>query len=112
MIVNLDADVSFDSDFFERLLAHFEAEPTLGIASGTEVRAGARRVARAVRPRTTVWGAISRLHWACFEAISPLEERLGWDDLDELTAVVRGWDARTLRDLPFRHHRRVGGPQP
>ena len=65
-------------------------------------------MARAVRHAHDRVGRDHAYRWACFEAISPLEERLGWDGLDELTAVVRGWDARTLRDLPFRHHRRVG----
>ena len=34
IIVKLDADVSFESDYFEQLLAAFESEPRLGIASG------------------------------------------------------------------------------
>ena len=33
--VKLDADVSMDAHHFERLLAAFDADPTLGIASGT-----------------------------------------------------------------------------
>ena len=60
VVVNLDADVSFESDFFERLLEHFEAEPTLGIASGTgfELERGEWR--ERFVTRTTVWGAIPR----------------------------------------------------
>ena len=67
VIVNLDADVSFDSDFFERLLAHFEAEPTLGIASGTGFEPEHGEWRERFVTRTTVWGAIRAYRWACFE---------------------------------------------
>jgi glycosyltransferase involved in cell wall biosynthesis len=108
LVVNLDADVSFQADFFERLLRHFEDEPTLGIASGTALELEDGEWREQFVTRTTVWGAVRAYRWACFRDVSPLEERLGWDGLDELTAVVRGWKAETLRDLPFRHHRKVG----
>ena len=35
VVVKLDADVSLEPDYFERLLAAFAADPQLGIASGT-----------------------------------------------------------------------------
>jgi len=108
VIVNVDADVSFAADFFERLLRHFEDDPALGIAGGTGLEHERGEWRERFVTRTTVWGAIRAYRWACYQDVSPLEERLGWDGLDELTAVVRGWKARTLRDLPFRHHRRVG----
>jgi hypothetical protein len=38
----------------------------------------------------------------------PLEERLGWDGIDEFKANARGWRTQTLVELPFRHHRREG----
>src|SRR6266540_4974529 len=34
VVVKLDADVSFEDDYFEKLLAAFDADSTLGIASG------------------------------------------------------------------------------
>ena len=40
--------------------------------------------------------------------VSPLEQQLGWDGIDELKAELAGWTARTLPDVPFLHHRRVG----
>jgi hypothetical protein len=38
----------------------------------------------------------------------PLEERMGWDGLDELKAEVLGWRVGAVPGLAFRHHRRVG----
>jgi glycosyltransferase involved in cell wall biosynthesis len=105
LVVKLDADVSFENDFFERLLAEFAADPALGIAGGIclEQERG-RWVPRHVT-RSHVRGATRAYRSACLREILPLEERMGWDGVDELKAAVRGWTVRTIRDLPFHHHR-------
>jgi poly-beta-1,6-N-acetyl-D-glucosamine synthase len=108
VVVKLDADTSVAPDYFERLLRAFADQPRLGIASGTcyEYR---RRAWRA-RPvtGTTVWGAARAYRWSCLRDLLPLEERMGWDGIDEGKANVGGWTTATLPDLPFRHHRREG----
>lgn len=108
VVVKLDADVSFDADYFERLLGQFEADPALGIASGTcyERRRGVWR--QRYVTATTVWGASRAYRWSCLREVTPLEERMGWDGVDEFKANVRGWRTRTVLDLPFRHHRAEG----
>ena len=108
LLVNLDADVSMEPTYFERLVDAFANDPGLGIASGSgfELKAGVWRQQFATRG--TVWGATRAYRWGCLQEVWPLEERLGWDGLDELQATVRGWRTATLLDLPFRHHRRVG----
>jgi poly-beta-1,6-N-acetyl-D-glucosamine synthase len=108
VVVKLDADISFDHDHFERLLAEFTADPKLGIASGScwELEDGAWR--QHFTTRTSARGAARAYRRECLEAVSPLEESMGWDGIDELKANVLGWRTGTIQDLPFRHHRRVG----
>lgn len=108
VVVKLDADISFERDHFERLLAELAADPTLGIASGScwELEDGAWR--QHFTTRTSARGAARAYRRECLEAVSPLEESMGWDGIDELKANVRGWRTGTIVDLPFRHHRRVG----
>jgi glycosyltransferase involved in cell wall biosynthesis len=108
VVVKLDADVSGDPDHFERLLAAFEADPELGIASGScwEQSGGEWRQRHVTGDH--VWGACRAYRRACLEAVRPLEERMGWDAVDELKAASLGWRTRTIGDLPFRHHRREG----
>jgi poly-beta-1,6-N-acetyl-D-glucosamine synthase len=107
VLVKLDADVSFQPEFFERLLTEFVRDASLGIASGTcyELVTGhwvVRHVAgEHVRGATRAW------RWACFEDIQPLEKRLGWDTVDELKANALGWRTRQI-PIPFFHHRAVG----
>ena len=108
IFVNVDADISMDPDHFERLLAKFEADPELGIASGTlfEVSRGSWRQRHLTG--TTVVGGCRAYRWECLHAILPLEERVGWDGIDEFSANARGWKTRSFADIEFRHHRREG----
>jgi hypothetical protein len=107
-VVSVDADVSFEPDYFERLLARFETESSLGIASGSayELRRGKWRQRHVTG--TTVWGASRAYRWRCLQDILPLEERMAWDGLDEFKANALGWRTAAFEDFPFRHHRREG----
>jgi hypothetical protein len=106
--VKLDADVSFEDDFFERLLLEFEQDSQLGIAGGIclELEDGVWRPQHVTGSH--VRGATRAYRWSCFQQVLTLEEALGWDGIDELKAEVLGWTVRTIGHLPFRHHRRVG----
>lgn len=108
IVVKLDADVSLDGDFFDRLVSAFEVDPTLGIASGTCYEQEDGEWTPRYAARSHVRGATRAWRTTCLEEIGPLVERLGWDIVDEMTAIARGWAARPLLDLPFYHHRAVG----
>ena len=72
------------------------------------LRARERRVAPAPRHRHHRVGRLARLALGVPAAGAPLEERLGWDGIDEFKANARGWSTRTQLDLPFHHHRPEG----
>jgi poly-beta-1,6-N-acetyl-D-glucosamine synthase len=108
VVVNVDADVTMEPDYFERLLDAFARDPRLGLASGSawERENGAWR--QRFVTGGTVWGATRAYRWACLNDVLPLEQRHGWDGIDQLKARARGWHTKTLTDLPFRHHRTEG----
>jgi biofilm PGA synthesis N-glycosyltransferase PgaC len=108
VVVNVDADVTMEPDYFERLLDAFARDPSLGIASGSawELDDGVWR--QRFVTGGTVWGATRAYRWECLQEVLPLEERHGWDGIDQLKARARGWHTTTLTDLPFRHHRAEG----
>jgi glycosyltransferase involved in cell wall biosynthesis len=108
VVVNVDADIAFDSTYFEQLLARFEDDPKLGIASGSCFEQTAGEWTQRHVTGTTVWGATRAYRWQCLCEILPLEERLGWDGIDEFRANARGWRTQTFTDLAFRHYRREG----
>jgi glycosyltransferase involved in cell wall biosynthesis len=109
LVVKLDADVSVESDHFERIAQAFVGDPSLGIASGTclEQDADGRWLPIEVA-EGHVRGAVRVYRRECLEQVLPLVERVGWDGLDELKAAVLGWTTRMLPDLAFHHHRRLG----
>jgi glycosyltransferase involved in cell wall biosynthesis len=112
IVVKVDADTSFDPDYFRRLVERFEAEPDLGIAGGAcyEIEGGewVRQKVVKSHPR----GASRAYRWALVDDVLALEPRMGWDGLDEVKAQMRGYRSATILELGFRHHRATGAREP
>ncbi len=108
VVVKLDADVSFDADYFERLCRAFEEDPRLGITSGVCYEHDGESWRPTFVTQAHVRGATRAYRWECLQQVLPLEERVGWDGIDELKANVFGWDTRVIAELGFLHHRRLG----
>jgi poly-beta-1,6-N-acetyl-D-glucosamine synthase len=108
IVVKVDADVSFADDYFERLLERFDADASLGIAGGTcyELEEGEWKPRFATGNR--VRGAQRAYRWRCYQDVIPLENRPGWDGIDEMRAAARGWRSTSYSDLVFFHHRVLG----
>lgn len=108
VLVTVDADVSFDSDYFERLIALFSSDAALGIASGArqEWVAGAWRARRLTS--VNVEAQCRAYRRAVIASLLPLESHAGWDGVDVVRAHLLGWRTSVDRDLQFRHHRLIG----
>jgi glycosyltransferase involved in cell wall biosynthesis len=108
VVVKLDADVSFVPEYFERLVGELVRDPSLGITGGVchERRNGEWRPYHVTGGH--VRGATRAYRWACFEDVSPLEEQIGWDGIDEIKARLNGWTTRSIPELAFYHHRNLG----
>ena len=108
-VMKLDGDIELQPDYFRELIARFDADPALGLAGGVldEPTAGGgfRRIQI---PRVHVHGALKLYSRACFEAIGGVQERLGWDTIDETYARMRGFTAWSFPDLVSIHHRPLG----
>jgi poly-beta-1,6-N-acetyl-D-glucosamine synthase len=104
----LDGDIELPQDYFELLLAEFDRDPRLGIAGGTLVE----RERKGWRPtkgaRQHVRGALKLYRRECFDAIGGVQERLGWDGVDETYARMRGFKTRSFDHIVARHHRPFG----
>jgi glycosyltransferase involved in cell wall biosynthesis len=108
VVAKVDADTSFDPDYFPRLVDRFAQYPDLGIAGGAcyELEDG-RWVRQKVIP-THPRGASRAYRRVCLDDVMTLESRMGWDGLDEVKARMRGYRSAVLLDLAFRHHRPTG----
>jgi glycosyltransferase involved in cell wall biosynthesis len=105
-IAKLDGDIELPSGYWERVLAEFAADRTLGMAGGLrrELMRGRWRLER-VPTEHHVNGAMKCYSRECFEAIGGVQERLAWDTIDETLARMRGFRTRTFDDLVAIHHR-------
>jgi biofilm PGA synthesis N-glycosyltransferase PgaC len=103
----LDADIELPAEYFERLLERFEREPELGIAGGGLLEHGGNGWHLTKVPAYHVRGALKLYSRECFEAIGGVEERLGWDTIDETYARMHGFATRSLPGVNARHHRPV-----
>ena len=108
-IGNLDADISFEPDYFQRLLAKFEGDQKLGLAGGAILEMiGGRPVERNASIES-VCGAVQLFRRACYEEIggyTPLD-RGGVDAAAEIMARMKGWRVRHQPDLPVIANRPV-----
>lgn len=98
----LDADILVGPRYYELILAKFRERPQLGVATGTiwEFRQG-----RPVPVRGQQFGMIGALKgWRreCFEALGGLPPGEGWEGIDSIRALRRGWQAVTFPDPPLR----------
>ncbi|MDQ8183739.1 glycosyltransferase family A protein [Pelagicoccus sp. SDUM812005] len=102
----LDADVTFQPDYFELLIAKFEKDKQLGLAGGVVIDIG---TPRDVFPRNKqeVPGAVQFFRRSCFEAIGgliPIPEG-GWDGMTAAMARMAGFETRLCTDLIVDHHK-------
>lgn len=102
----LDADVTFQTDYFEQIIRRFAAEPELGLAGGVVIDVGTPRD-RLPRNRHDVPGAVQFFRRACFEALGGLIAipEGGWDALTCAAARLRGYRTRLFVDLVVDHHK-------
>jgi biofilm PGA synthesis N-glycosyltransferase PgaC len=111
IVGNLDADVSFDADFFEFLLARFKEDPRLGVA-GTIFRedGGYSSATDSFEGQTHVSGQCQLFRRECFEAIGGYvpHKAGGIDWIAVTTARMIGWKTRSFREKSFFHHRSLG----
>jgi glycosyltransferase involved in cell wall biosynthesis len=110
VIGNLDADVSFESDYFEFLMARFAESPKLGCA-GTAFREKGMSYNYEFVGTEHVSGMCQVFRRECFEEIGGYAaiKSGGIDLIAVLSARAKGWETRTFPERTFEHHRIQGG---
>jgi len=109
IIGSLDADISFDPEYFVFLLSKFAQYHELGVA-GTPFREGESQYDYRFSRKEHVSGACQLFRRKCFEEIGgyiPIKE--GAIDLTAVvTARMKGWRTETFTEKYCVHHRRMG----
>lgn len=109
IIGNLDADITFEKDYFEFLLGEFAADARLGVA-GTPFVEGNVSYDYRFTSVEHVSGACQLFRRACFEEIGGYVPVAGGgiDWIAVTTARMKGWKTRTFLDRVCHHHRPMG----
>jgi len=109
IVGNLDADVSFDEEYFEFLLKKLAENPRLGVA-GTPFKEGSFQYDYRFTSIEHVSGQCQLFRRECFEEIGGFIPREvgGVDLVAVITARMKGWQTRTFTEKPYDHHRKMG----
>lgn len=108
-IGNLDADITFDPDYFSSILARMECDPKLGLAGGAIMELIDGQYVNQNVSSNSVAGAVQLFRRECYESFGgymPIA-RGGIDAAAEIMARMHGWKVQTFTDIGVRHHRRV-----
>jgi poly-beta-1,6-N-acetyl-D-glucosamine synthase len=109
IVSSLDADISFESDYFEFLLAKFAEIPRLGVG-GTPFTEGKGTYDFQFSSIEHVSGACQLFRRECFEEIggyTPIKGG-GIDLVAVVTSRMRGWQTRSFPEKVCFHHRKMG----
>jgi poly-beta-1,6-N-acetyl-D-glucosamine synthase len=102
----LDADVTFQNNYFELLINKFANNPNLGLAGGVVIDVG---LPRDVFPRNLndVPGAVQFFRRTCFDSLGgliPIPEG-GWDGMTCAMSRMNGYQTKLCTDLVADHHK-------
>jgi len=109
VVGNLDADVSFDRNYFEFLMRKFADDPELGVA-GTAFIDESMTYNYGFVGLDHVSGICQLFRSECFAQIGGYRYIPGGgvDLVAVTTARMKGWKTRTFTEISCRHHRKMG----
>ena len=113
VIVSLDADISFESNYFSFLLEKLTAEPALGLVGTPFQETSGQIYDYRFVSIEHVSGACQMFRRECFEAIGGYLPIKGGsiDHVAVITARMKGWKTRTFTEKVCLHHREMGTAQ-
>jgi glycosyltransferase involved in cell wall biosynthesis len=108
-IGNLDADVSFDADYFEFLLTRLAEDRSLGVV-GTPFQDKSLYYDYRFVSVEHVAGPLQLFRRECLEEIGGYvaSRSGGVDHIAVITARMKGWKTKTFFGKTYRHHRGMG----
>jgi poly-beta-1,6-N-acetyl-D-glucosamine synthase len=110
VIASLDADISFDDQYFAYLLGKIAEDPRLGLVGTPFIDDDGTTYDYRYVNREHVSGACQVFRRECFETIggyTPVKGG-GIDYLAVVKSRMKGWRTRTFTDKVCHHHRLIG----
>lgn len=106
----LDADITFEPNYYEMIIKEFEKDKKLGIAGGKFFDVVDGKKLNVMKSSMSVRGGIQFFRKECFQQIgkfTPMKVG-GEDTIMEITARMNGWTVKSFDHLILEHHRLTG----
>jgi glycosyltransferase involved in cell wall biosynthesis len=109
-LVKLDGDLSFDPDYFEGCFRRFDKDAKLGIGGGIICSRQPEGLVSEYDndPPFHVRGATKIYRRECWDKLGGLVRQPGWDTVDELKALMLGWNTYSFSECKLVHHKHTG----
>jgi glycosyltransferase involved in cell wall biosynthesis len=109
LIVKIDADLIFPSNYFETVIKHFQSDSTIGMVGGfCYIEKNGDWVLENLTDKDHIRGALKAYRKETFRQIGGLKPAMGWDTVDELLCKYYNWKVVTDSTLHVKHLKPTG----
>ncbi|MBD0725563.1 glycosyl transferase family 2 [Flavobacterium sp. L1I52] len=109
VIVKLDADLIFPTNYFETITKHFQSDERIGMVGGfCYIEKNGEWVLENLTDKDHIRGALKAYRKETFKQIGGLRPQMGWDTVDELLCKFYNWKVVTDASLKVKHLKPTG----
>lgn len=109
VIVKIDADLIFPTNYFETITKHFLSDATIGMVGGfCYIEKNGKWILENLTDKDHIRGALKAYRKETFQLIGGLKPQMGWDTVDELLCKFYKWKVVTDQSLQVKHLKPTG----
>lgn len=109
IMVKIDADLIFPSNYFETIIKHFQSDERIGMVGGfCYIQKNGGWVLENLTDKDHIRGALKAYRKETFLQIGGLKPAMGWDTVDELLCKFYNWKVVTDESLHVKHLKPTG----
>jgi glycosyltransferase involved in cell wall biosynthesis len=109
IMVKVDADLIFPSNYFETIIKHFQSDERIGMVGGfCYIEKNGEWILENLTDKDHIRGALKAYRAATFKQIGGLKPEMGWDTVDELLCKFYNWKVVTDQSLHVKHLKPTG----
>ena len=109
LIVKIDADLIFPTNYFETIIKHFQSDKRIGMVGGfCYIEKNGEWILENLTDKDHIRGALKAYRKETFQQIGGLKPAMGWDTVDELLCKFYNWKVVTNESLHVKHLKPTG----
>jgi len=109
IMVKIDADLIFPSNYFETIIKHFQSDERIGMVGGfCYIEKNGEWILENLTDKDHIRGALKAYRKETFLQIGGLKPAMGWDTVDELLCKFYNWKVVTDESLHVKHLKPTG----